>query len=97
MDSANGLFKAGKFAEAGKIYAQIEDKNSKDDYTAQQLGQIALLSNQLDDAQKWLQKAIALKPDNAEAKIMLAEAFYRHNDFGKLPTSSTRLVLPIPA
>ncbi|MGB8889510.1 MAG: aspartyl protease family protein [Candidatus Korobacteraceae bacterium] len=81
MDSANSLFKAGKFAEAGKIYAQIAAKNPKDNYATQQLGYIALLSNQLDDAQKWLQKAIALKPDNASAKIMLAEVFYRRDDF----------------
>jgi len=81
IDSANARFKAGKFAEAGKIYAQIADKNPKDDYAAQQLGYIALLSNRLDDAQKWLQKAIALNPDNADAKIMLAEVFYRRDDF----------------
>ncbi len=83
IDSANALFKAGKFAEAGKIYSQVVDGNSKDDYAAQQLGYIALLSNHLDEAQKWLQKAIALKPGNSEAKIMLAEVYYRLDDFQK--------------
>lgn len=83
IDSANDLFKAGKFVEAGKIYSQFAAKNPKDDYAAQQLGYIALLSNRLDDAQKWLQKAIALKPANSEAKIMLAEVFYRRDDFQK--------------
>jgi tetratricopeptide (TPR) repeat protein len=79
--SANMLFKAGKFAEAEKIYSQIAGKNPQDDYAAQQLGHIALLSNRLDDAQKWLRKAIAIKPDNSAAKIMLAEVFYRRDDF----------------
>jgi hypothetical protein len=34
-----------------------------------------LLSNQLDDAQKWLEKAITLRPTDTDAKVMLAEAF----------------------
>jgi hypothetical protein len=42
-----------------------------------------LLSNQLDDAQKWLEKAMALQPGNADPKVMLAEAFYRRDDFQK--------------
>jgi Aspartyl protease/Tetratricopeptide repeat len=83
IDSADSLFKAGKFAEAQAIYSQIANKNSKDERALQQLGYIALLANQLDDAQKWLQKAIAIQPDNAEAKIMLAEVFYRRDDFQK--------------
>ena len=46
-----------------------------------QLGRIALLSNRLDDAQKWLEKAITLQPGNTDPKIMLAKAFYRRDDF----------------
>ena len=42
-----------------------------------------MLSNRLDDAQKWLEKAITLQPDDADAKVMLAEAFYRRDDFQK--------------
>ena len=45
------------------------------------LGRVALLSNWLRDAQKWLEQAIALQPDDADAKVMLAEAFYRRDDF----------------
>jgi cytochrome c-type biogenesis protein CcmH/NrfG len=79
--SADALFNAGKFAEAGKLYAQ-NVAQSPDDFTAAvRLGHIALLSNRLDDAQKWLEKAIAIKPDAADAKIMLAEVFYRRDDF----------------
>jgi hypothetical protein len=82
-DSADRLFKAGKFAEAGKFYAQIVTQNPKDYSVTLQLGRIALLSNRLDDAQKWLEKAIALKPGDAEPKVMLAEALYRRDDFQK--------------
>ena len=83
IDSANRLFQAGKFAEAGKLYSQIVAQNPKDFSATLQLGRIALLSNRLDDAQKWLEKAITLQPGNADAKIMLAEAFYRRDDFPK--------------
>ena len=87
IDSANLLFQSGKFAEAGKIYAQIAAEDPKDYAAILQLGRIALLSNQLDDAQGWLEKAIALHPDDADAKVMLAEAFYRRDDFQKAASS----------
>ena len=83
IDSANQLFQAGKFSEAGKLYSQIVAQNPKDYSATLQLGHIALLSNRLDDAQKWLEKAISLRPDDADAKIMLAQAFYRRDDFQK--------------
>ena len=87
LDSANKLFEAGKFAEAGKIYSKIVAKNPKDHSATLQLGRIALLSNKLDDAQKLLEKAIALEPGDADAKVMLAEVFYRRDDFQKAVTA----------
>src|SRR5207249_8552426 len=62
IDSANQLFQVGKFAEAGKLYSQIATQNPKDYSATLQVGRIALLSNRLDDAQKWLEKAITLQP-----------------------------------
>src|SRR6516225_4810002 len=82
-DSANRLFQAGKFAEAAKVFSQIVAQNPKDYSAIVQLGRIALLSNRLDDAQKWLEKAITLQPGNTDPKVMLAEAFYRRDDFQK--------------
>ena len=83
INSANLLFQSGKFAEAGKIYAQIAAQNPQDYSAVLQLARIALLSNRLDDAQTWLKEAIALHPDDADAKVMLAEAFWRRDDFQK--------------
>src|SRR6476620_2676428 len=82
-DSANRLFQAGKFAEAAKVFSQIVTQNPKDYSAIVQLGRIALLSNRLNDAQKWLEKAITLQPGNTDPKVMLAEAFYRRDDFQK--------------
>jgi hypothetical protein len=83
IDAANKLIEAGKFPEAAKIYSKIVAQNSKDYSATLQLGRIALLSNRLDDAQKWLEKTITLQADNADAKVTLAETFYRRDDFQK--------------
>ncbi|HLN28400.1 MAG: aspartyl protease family protein [Methyloceanibacter sp.] len=87
IDAANRLFQTGKFAEAGEIYARMAAQDPKDYSAILQLGRIALLSNRLDDAQKWLERTIALQPDDADAKVMLAEAFYRRDDFQKAAAS----------
>jgi hypothetical protein len=81
LASADAHFRAGKFAEARSIYAQISAKDPQNADADAQLGHIALLSNQLDEAQKWLEKALSLNPADVDAKIMLAEALYRRNQF----------------
>ena len=99
-DSADRLFQAGKFVEAGKLYSKMVAKNSKDHSATLDLGRIALLSNRLDEAQKWFAKTLALQPDNTDAKVMLAEVFYRRDDFQKaaaalkgVDVSSNKLIL----
>jgi predicted aspartyl protease len=99
-ESAAQLFKAGKFTEAGDIYARIAARDPKDYSAVLQLGRIALLADRLDDAQKWLEAAIALRPGNDDAKVMLAETFYRHDDFQKaaaalrgVDVSANRLII----
>jgi Aspartyl protease/Tetratricopeptide repeat len=81
LASAAALFRSGRFAEARDLYAQIAGQDPQNASAAAQLGHIALLSNQLDDAQKWLEKALALKPADVDSKIMLAEVLYRRNEF----------------
>src|SRR6266511_1207970 len=83
IESADQLFQTGKFADAGKLYAQIVAEKPNDYSATLQLGRIALISNRLDDAQKWLEKAISLQPKETDAKVMLAEVFYRRDDFQK--------------
>ncbi|MPZ39205.1 MAG: tetratricopeptide repeat protein [Rhizobiales bacterium] len=83
IDSADRLFQIGEFAKAGERYARIA-ADHPDDYSATlQLGRIALLSNRLDDAEHWLKKAIDLRPGDADPKVMLAEVYYRRDDFEK--------------
>lgn len=83
IDSANRLFQIGQFAQAGEQYARIA-ADHPDDYSAiLQLGRIALLSNRLDDAENRLKRAIALRPRDTDPKVMLAEVYYRRDDFEK--------------
>ncbi|MGI8841330.1 MAG: aspartyl protease family protein [Caulobacteraceae bacterium] len=81
--SADRLFQGGKFAQAGEIYARAAARDPKDYPAILQLGRIALLSDRLDEAQKWLKMAANLRPNEADPKVMLAEAFYRQDDFQK--------------
>jgi predicted aspartyl protease len=87
VDSADRLFQSGKFAHAGKLYSKIVAQNPKDHLAILQLGRIALLSNRLDEAAKWLEKAKDLQPNDTDARVMLAEVFYRRDDFQQAAAS----------
>jgi tetratricopeptide (TPR) repeat protein len=87
IESADRLFQSGEFAQAGEQYARIA-ADHPDDYSAiLQLGRIALLSNRLGDAENWLKEAIGLRGGEADPKIMLAEVYYRRDDFEKAAAS----------
>jgi Aspartyl protease/Tetratricopeptide repeat len=88
VDSADRLFfQLGKFAEAGELYSRIAARDPNDYSATLQLGRVALLSNRLDDAQKWFEKAMSIRSNDTDAKVMLAEAFYRRDDFQKAAAS----------
>ncbi len=85
--SADQLFQAGEFTAAGEQYARIAAAHA-DDYSAVLgLGRVALLSNRLDDAEIWLKRASALRPGDTDPKVMLAEVYYRRDDFEKAAAS----------
>lgn len=83
IESADALFQAGQFAEAGKLYARVAAKDPKQYQAAVRLGYLALLSNRFDEARKWLEKAADLRPREAEPKQLLAEVYYRRDEFDK--------------
>jgi predicted Zn-dependent protease len=81
IDTADRMFEGGKFAEAGELYARVAGKDGKDYLANLQLGRIALLSNRLDDAKTWLEKAVDIRPSEPDPKVMLAEVYYRRDEF----------------
>jgi predicted aspartyl protease len=81
--SADNLFRTGQFAEAGKLYTESVAHDPRNYHATLRLGEIALLANRLDEAEQWLLKAIALKPDETAGKLALAEAYTRRDEFLK--------------
>jgi tetratricopeptide (TPR) repeat protein len=81
LGSADSLFKAGMFAEAEKVYNNVLVKNPRNFHSALRLGYVALLANRLEDAQKWLTEAMELKHEESAPRALMAEVFYRRDEF----------------
>ncbi len=81
LEAADELFQAGKFAEAEKFYLQALKEDPQNFRCLVHLGRIALLSNRLEDAEKWLTQAAELRAEEPVPKSLLAEIFYRRDDF----------------
>ncbi len=80
---ADSLLREGKFTEAEAIYSKVIE-NDPDNYQAVlSLGKVNLYKNSLEDSEKWLKKAIKLNPEEKEPKALLAETYYRRDDFKK--------------
>src|SRR5262245_5438583 len=75
IPAAEVLFKAGKFIEADKVCEALVRNSSGGSDAALLKARIALLSNRLSDAEKWLTKARMLDPDRKETLPLLAEVF----------------------
>ncbi len=83
LSSADGLFQAGKFADAEKVYSAIVQTDPRSYPACLKMANIALLANRLDSAVAWSHRALALKKGDADAKIILAEALYREGRFAQ--------------
>ena len=97
MARADELFQAGKFAAAQTLYSKFNAKNPKDFNSALQLGRIFMLGNQFEPAQKWLERALLQKPNDPDAKIMLAEVFYRQDKFAKAVVALSGMIRKMQA
>jgi hypothetical protein len=78
---ADALFKAAKFAAAASAYTRVTVSDPKNFDANLQLARIALLENHSPAAEAAAKKALALQPASIDAKILLAEALYRRDDF----------------
>ncbi|MGO9603422.1 MAG: aspartyl protease family protein [Candidatus Binataceae bacterium] len=81
LQAAAALFKRGKFPEAREAYARVLAAEPNDYDALVAVGNLDLLGNHLDDAQASLSKAIEINPHAPAPKSLLAEVFYRRDDF----------------
>ncbi len=77
----NELFKSGRFAKAEEAYKAARAADATDTQAVLRLGEIALLSNRLDEAKQLLERARQLRPDDDKPKSLLAEVYYRRDEF----------------
>ena len=78
---ADALFKAGEFEQAGRAYEEILKNDPKNVHAARQRGYVGLLANKFPDAEKYLEMAITLAPDDQEANQLLADCYTRQDNF----------------
>src|SRR5512139_519666 len=76
-ESPEALLRAGLFDHAEGVLAQRIEVAPRDVTALVQSGYLALLRNGLDDAERRLTAALAIKPRLKEAKALLAEVYYR--------------------
>lgn len=78
---ADALFKAGRFTRAGRAYEEILKKDPKNLHAARQRGHVGLLSNKFPEAEKYLNMALKLAPDDQETNELLGDCYIRQDKF----------------
>jgi len=75
------LFREGKFAQAEEVYERVLAAHPSNGRATMRLGELALLGNRFEGAKRYLKKAIELLPADKKPKMLLAEAYYRQDDY----------------
>lgn len=78
---ADALFKAGKFEQAGRAYEEILKKDPTNLHAARQRGSVGLLSNRFAEAEKYLNMALKLAPEDKETNALLGDCYIRQDKF----------------
>jgi len=81
-DDAEQLFALGRFEESEAAYRRRIRTDLENAGTLARVGQLALLSNRLEDAMRHLGRALELDPALTHVRPLLAEAHCRHGDLG---------------
>jgi tetratricopeptide (TPR) repeat protein len=76
---ADALFKAGEFERAGRAYEEILKNDSTNVHAARQRGYVGLLANKFPDAEKYLEMALTLAPDDKETNQLLGDCYIRQD------------------
>jgi hypothetical protein len=78
---AEKLYTPRQFTEAARIYAQAAQNDPASYGAVLGLARISLLRNDLKEAEKWLKKVLALKPQEKEPLALMGELLYRRNEY----------------
>ncbi|MFD0690528.1 aspartyl protease family protein [Actinomadura fibrosa] len=78
---ADALFKAGEFEKAGRAYEEILRKDPANVHAARRRGNVALLSNQFPDAERYFKTALDLAPGDKETNQLLGDCYMRQDKF----------------
>jgi tetratricopeptide (TPR) repeat protein len=78
---ADALFNAGKFEQAGRAYEEILKKDPNNLRAARQRGYVGLLANKFPDAEKYLNMALKLAPEDKETNQLLGDCYIRQDKF----------------
>lgn len=79
----DALFRAGRFDQADRGYAQILRSDPQDAHATTQRGYVALLSNRFVEAEGFLTRAIELAPNDPFAKQLLADCYVRQDQLAR--------------
>ncbi|HSQ34799.1 MAG TPA: aspartyl protease family protein [Candidatus Binatia bacterium] len=83
LTQADKLYYQGQFSEAAVLYSQAAENDPAAYGAILKLGRISLLGNDLEEAEKWLKKALALKAQEKEPQALMGELLYRRNEYSK--------------
>ncbi|MEU6120466.1 tetratricopeptide repeat protein [Streptomyces sp. NPDC047123] len=78
---ADALFRAGEFDQAARAYEGILRGDPENVHAARRRGQVALLSNDFRDAEKYLRTAVRLAPADTDAHYLLGDCYLRQDKF----------------
>jgi len=83
IETADAAFREGRFIDAEKLYRDAIGSEGETYDAVVRLGEIALYSNRLDEAERSLRRAVQLRPDEKRPKALLAEVYYRRDDYAQ--------------
>jgi hypothetical protein len=78
---ADALFKAGRFEQAGRAYEEILKTDPNNVQAARQRGYVGLLSNRFPEAEKYLNMALKLAPEDKDTNKLLGDCYMRQDKF----------------
>ncbi len=81
LTPADAMYRRGQFDEAFPLYARIAGEDPSSYGAVLGLAKICLLRNSLGEAETWLNKAIALKPQEQEPQALMGEVLYRRDRY----------------